>query len=566
MLTLLFFLAALWLLAQTINQRSFVYALLFIAAAFLLVKVITKRSAITLVLLLISFWFLIQTSPVQTWLLSKVTNEFSKQLHTTVSIRHVDFALFDKAILEDVLIEDQHKDTILYAANVKVLITDWFFLKDSAQINYIGLTNATVKLQRNDSVWNYQFIIDHFSSAKKDSGSKGIALNLKKIDIDNIHVLKKDAWRGEDMNLNLRSLQMEADEMNLSKKIARINLLEFSQPEFSMTNYVGNRKTPPDTALMIKNDPLHLRLNPNNWNIAAKSIVINNGFYKDDKLDGGTPDSYFDGHHIFFNTINIDAKNVRLNKDTITANLAMSTKERSGIEVKSLTSNIKFYPEAMEFAKMDLQTNTSRLRNYFAMHFRTIDDMSDFLTKIKMEGNFTNADITSNDIAFFAPELKNWKKDIHITGSIKGTVSDLTAKNIIMTAGKNSLLNGNIHITGLPDIDKTQIDFKSNDLRTTYGDIVTFVPSLKNVGQPRIDQIEYLRFIGSFKGSFKDFVTNGTIETNLGTIVSNVNMKLNKNKPSVYSGTISTDSFNLGKFLDNDQLGKISFSGKINGE
>ncbi|HEX4372603.1 MAG TPA: hypothetical protein VHZ50_04770 [Puia sp.] len=565
MLTLLFFLAALWLLAQTINQRSFVYSLLFTAATFLLVKVITKRSAITLVLLLISVWFLIQTSPVQTWLLSKVTNEFSKQLHTTVSIRHVDFALFDKAILEDVLVEDQHKDTILYAGNLKVLITDWFFLKDSAQINYLGLSNATIKLQRSDSVWNYQFIIDHFSSAKKDSGSKGIALDLKKIDVDNIHVLKKDAWRGEDMDLNLKSLQMEADEMNLSKKIGRINLLEFTQPEFSMTNYVGNRPAP-DSTSAIKNDPLHLRLNPNNWDITAKSVVINNGFYKDDKLDSSTATSYFDGHHIFFNTINIDAKNVRLNKDTITANLAMNTKERSGIEVKSLTSNIKFYPEAMEFAKMDLQTNTSRLRNYFAMRFKSIDDMSDFLTKIKMEGNFTNADITSNDIAFFAPELKSWKKNIHITGSIKGTVSDLTAKNIIMTAGKNSLLNGNIHITGLPDIDKTQIDFKSNDLRTTYGDMVTFVPSLKNVDQPRIDKIEYLRFVGSFKGSFKDFVTDGTIETNLGTIVSNVNMKLNKNKPSVYSGTISTDSFNLGKFLDNDQLGAISFSGKINGE
>jgi hypothetical protein len=565
-LTLLFFLAALWLFAQTINQRSFVYGLLFTVAAFLLVKVITKRSAITLVLLLISIWFLIQTSPVQTWLLSKVTNQFSKQLHTTVSIRHVDFALFDKAILEDVLVEDQQKDTILYAGNLKVLITDWFFLKDSAQINYLGLSNATIKLQRSDSVWNYQFIIDHFSSAKKDSGSKGIALNLKKIDIDNIHVLKRDAWRGEDMNLNLRSLQMEADEMNLSKKIARINLLEFTQPEFSMTNYIGNKKTSPDTVVMIKNDPLRLRLNPNNWNITVKSIVINDGFFKNDQLNGTTATAYFDGQHIFFNTINIDAKNVWLNKDTITANLSLSTKERSGIEVKSLTSNIKFYPEAMEFAKMDLQTNTSRLRNYFAMHFRSIDDMSDFLTKIKMEGDFTNADITSNDIAFFAPALKNWKKNIHITGSIKGTVSDLTAKNIVMTAGRNSLLNGNIHITGLPDIDKTQIDFKSNDFRTTYSDVVTFVPSLKNVEQPRIDQIEYLRFTGNFKGSFNDFVTNGTIETNLGTIVSNVNMKLNKSKPSVYSGTISTDSFNLGKFLDNDQLGKISFSGKINGE
>ena len=368
------------------------------------------------------------------------------------------------------------------------------------------------------------------------------------------------------MNLNLQSLQLDADKIDLSKKIARINLLEFSQPDFSIANYVGNKPKQTDTSVAIKNDPLHLRLNPGDWDITAKSIVITNGFFKDDKLTGKPVNNYFDGEHIFFDAINIEGKNFRLNKDTITANLVLSTKERCGIEVKKLSSDIKFYPEAMEFAKMDLQTKNSRLRNFFAMRFNSLDDMSYFLTKIKMEADFTNADINSDDIAFFAPDLRTWKKNIRITGSIKGTVSDLNARNITMTAGKNSLLNGNIHMTGLPDINKTMIDFKSNDFRTTYGDVVTFIPSLKNIQQPRIDRIEWLRFTGNFKGSVKDFVTTGTIQTNLGTIVSNVNMTLNTSKPSVYSGTISTDSFNLGKFLDNDQLGKISFTGKINGE
>ncbi len=511
-------------------------------------------------------WFAVQSSPVQTWLVKKISNEFSKRLHTKISIKHVDFSFFNKVILDSVLAEDRSKDTLLYADNLKVLITDWFFLKDSAQLKYIGLNNATIKLQRSDSVWNYQFIIDYFSKLKTDSNSKGLALNITRLDFSNLHVLKKDGWRGEDMNLNLQSLQLDADKIDLSKKIARINLLEFSQPDFSIANYVGNKPKQTDTSVAIKNDPLHLRLNPGDWDITAKSIVITNGFFKDDKLTGKPVNNYFDGEHIFFDAINIEGKNFRLKKDTITANLVLSTKERCGIEVKKLSSDIKFYPEAMEFAKMDLQTKNSRLRNFFAMRFNSLDDMSYFLTKIKMEADFTNADINSDDIAFFAPDLRTWKKNIRITGSIKGTVSDLNARNITMTAGKNSLLNGNIHMTGLPDINKTMIDFKSNDFRTTYGDVVTFIPSLKNIQQPRIDRIEWLRFTGNFKGSVKDFVTTGTIQTNLGTIVSNVNMTLNTSKPSVYSGTISTDSFNLGKFLDNDQLGKISFTGKINGE
>ena len=36
--------------------------------------------------------------------------------------------------------------------------------------------------------------------------------------------------------------------------------------------------------------------------------------------------------------------------------------------------------------------------------------------------DLTGADISSDDIAYFAPELSNWKKNIHITGKMKGPV------------------------------------------------------------------------------------------------------------------------------------------------
>jgi len=86
--------------------------------------------------------------------------------------------------------------------------------------------------------------------------------------------------------------------------------------------------------------------------------------------------------------INWGFKNLHLKHDTITAQINMNTKERSGFAVKKFTADIKFFPEAMEFSKMDIQTGKSRLRNFFAMRFKTFDDMSDFIDKINMEGNF----------------------------------------------------------------------------------------------------------------------------------------------------------------------------------
>ena len=66
-----------------------------------------------------------------------------------------------------------------------------------------------------------------------------------------------------------------------------------------------------------------------------------------------------------------------------------------------------------------------------------------------MQGSFKNALIHSDDIAFFAPALKDWKKEIFVTGALHGTVADLKGKGIIIKAGNNTTLNGDIAMKGL---------------------------------------------------------------------------------------------------------------------
>ncbi len=43
------------------------------------------------------------------------------------------------------------------------------------------------------------------------------------------------------------------------------------------------------------------------------------------------------------------------------------------------------------------------------------------------------------------------------------------------------------------------------------------------------------------------------------------NLKLPDNNLPVYTGTVSTDGFQLGQFIDNNNIGNIAFRGKING-
>ena len=510
-------------------------------------------------------WVLIQLPPVQNWLVHRVTDKLSGDLHARISIKQVDFSLFNKMLLKGVLVEDKKKDTLLYAGEVKLNITDWFFFKDKIELKYIGLTDTYVHLQRSDSIWNFQFLADYFSGGSPGK-KKPVSLDFKTIEFNNIHLVKADGWRGEDMDLQLGGLSVDMDKMDFAAKTAHINSIDFRRPAFSIRNYPGTRNYTPADDPIPPDDPQRLRWNSGDWKIKVDEASIRNGSFQDDKLTEKTVAKNFDGYHIHFAAINMDFANLAFIKDTITAKVNLSTKERSNFTVNKLSANIKFYPEALEFANLDLVTPRSHLRNYFAMHFKTFDDLSiDFTHRVRMEGNFKDATIDSDDIAFFASDLESWKKKISITGKIKGPVSDLQGKNIRIVAGQQTSLDGDIHLTGLPDIDHMLIDFKSNDFRTTYKDVITFVPFLKQIHQPRIDRIESLHFVGNFYGTIHDFATSGTIETNIGTIVTNVNMKFSEKNPTIYNGTILTNNFDVGRFMDDSALGKISFQGKISG-
>ena len=82
----------------------------------------------------------------------------------------------------------------------------------------------------------------------------------------------------------------------------------------------------------------------------------------------------------------------------------------------------------MEFNDLDLRSEKSRIGNYYAMRYKNfITDMNNFLHNVKLEGRFDKSYIHSDDIAYFAPELKNWKRLIYFDGAASGSVDNLTA-------------------------------------------------------------------------------------------------------------------------------------------
>ncbi len=473
--------------------------------------------------------------------------------------------------LQGLLVEDQQQDTLVYAGEATVRITDWFFFKNNIDLKYIGLDNALVNMYRKDSVWNYQFLIDYFSSpSSSDQKTGGAQLNLHKVELKNILFVQKDDWVGKSMTVALSSFDLDARNVNMANKTIDITSLKVVNPYVSLSNYAGTRPADykkPAVAEATKDPTIDslLKWNAAGWVINANSLTIQNGTFKNDRqtIDPAYP--YFDGRHIEFSMINSQFHSIKWEKDTIRAQLSLQAKERSGFTVKNMEASVKVTPQEMAFANLEIKTNNSIIRDYFRMSYDDFDDMNDFIHAVRMQGRFKDTHIDSDDIAFFAPALEDWNKNIELTGVVRGYVDDLVGENLVVQAGKNTLLNGHISMTGLPDINKTFIDFTANDFKTNYADAVTLIPAIRQVTVPDLRKLQYLHFKGNFTGFIRDFVTFGTIQTNLGAITTDLNMKLPANLPPVYSGTLSTPSFRLGQFINDSSLGIVSVTGTLKG-
>ena len=513
--------------------------------------------------LLLLAWLLLQTSPVQNYFLRKITTKLSKDLNTQVSIKHISLSFFDKLNLEETLIKDQQKDTLLYAGAVKVRITDWFFIKKNLVIKYAGLEDALINLHRRDSVWNYQFIADYFASSDTTKSTKqnSFQLGLEKIDFKNVNFIQNDEWRGQKMQAEMGSLLLQADSVDLKKNRFVIASIDLDKPLFALYDFAGFR---PDS-LKPKVIDTGLYFNASGLQLVVKKMNITNGAFISERQDTLPVNSYFDGKHIQVSKLNGTVQNFSFAQDTIRAEINLSAHERCGFELKKLKTTFRMTPQIMELKNLDLRTLKSHIGNYYAMKYNDFNkDMNEYVDSVVMDAAFKNSSVSSDDIAFFAPALKNWKRQGEINGHFYGGVTDFSVPDLFIRSGGSLYATGNLCMKGLPDIDKTTITLNGGTVQMSYTDLVTIVPSMKGITSPNLATLGLFRYNGNFKGTIYNFEANGNISSAIGGVYADVKMQFPKGEPRYY-GSITTKQFNLGKFINAPSIGLVSFNGLVSG-
>jgi len=490
---------------------------------------------------------------------------------TKVSVNHVDIRFFNKLQLEGLYIEDRKKDTLLFAGKLQVDINNWFFFKDKIILKDISLEDGFINLNRQDSIWNYAFLEDYFgggSGGAKKQG-KGADIRLKKLKLRNVRIHQRDSWIGQDMIVSLATLSMKVNKLDNDSKELDIEELTTTSPSFAQIEYKGNRPKRIKTKVVESEAPLPgmLQWNTGNWKVRVGLVQLKDGGLQVDKeTDRAAYADRFDGEHLHFKKISGSFKELTVMGDTIAAAVKVEAEEKSGFRVRHLDAGLRFTPEVMEFKELNLETNNSKLGDYFAMHYDSfIDDMNNFMSNVRMEGRFNESELNSDDLAFFDPYLSGWKRKFRFSGRAEGSVESLGAKDMDIRSG-DSRLTGSLSLKGLPDLDSTSFEIVNGYLQTTSSEITGLIPAMKGNPGFQFEKFGNIQYFGDLKGKLDQFQVTGDIKTDMGNASTDMQIKLGGNGSPAYNGKIFATGLNIGALTGMNEKLLVSYSGKIEGK
>ena len=515
---------------------------------------------------------LLKTPAVQSWLGKKVAGLLSTRLATRIAVDRVSFSLLDRFALQGLLVMDRQQDTIVYAQQLELRLTDWFFVKDSIDLTHVQLDNAFVRLYRSDSIWRHQFIIDYFTGGSADSSKpakKTAPVHLHHLSLRSIRFERTDRWEGNSLHARLEQLELEADRLSTDSRPIRIRSLLIDHPQISWDQFAATKATASkksEQPSYVKPDTEQGSFFPVDLpNLQLRRVEIRNGSLTITQQGRKLVPGLFDANQPAINELNLLLSNTSIEGDTLQSTLTLSAKERSGFAIKKLESKVAWTPGSITLDSFLLQTDHSVVDQRTQLRFPTSTPQAALREAAHIETQILYSLISSKDIAFFYPAAAAFNKDVQLKARISGNTDHLDITDILLQAGNESFLQGDITLRQLRDQRKRRIDLQAKRLNTSYEDLVLFIPSLAQQKNIDLSKLRYLRFQGSLTAQQQQFTARGNWQTGLGTVGTQLQVKLTANRPPEYDGSIELSAFDLGALSGVSSLGRIDFKGSTQG-
>ena len=538
--------------------------------------------------LVIGILVLIQTYPVQNWLVDKATHQLSKQLQTKVTLQEVGIDFFDQVSLKNFYVEDFHGDTLLHSAALKVNLNTSLsnIIQRDIEVTDITLVRPQFRLTRykGEQKDQLQQLLDKLSSTPSEKPSNDKEGTPWLLEVDAVYLeqaifIKEDSVGGEVINVFLNHGDIQVEQLDLQEKIVKLESIALSQPIVSLINFEKNALPKDTTTTVIKleipKEQESVSDKDKKWQIQATDFQLIAGVFEHHNFRNA-PVKTKSSKEIDFNHLLVEDIQMHFTDFSIQdwvfegASEKFSLKESTGFIIENITTSYGIItPEKVELQEAILTTPNSKIKDHLLFQFKEYPDFKDFPNKVHIEGQFDQSYVALKDIMHFAPNLRrnqffaqNRNEILYINGQLQGKVNDLKGRNLVLNLGNAVRLTGDFAATNLTQPDLLRLNM---DLKRLQTDMTTLRALIPNMTLPEnFNKLGTIDFNGKFEGLLSTFKANGNLKTDLGG--ARVNMLVDTRggrELATYTGKLDLLQFDLARWADNSDFGIVSMSSTV---
>lgn len=400
------------------------------------------------------------------------------------------------------------------------------------------------------------------TSANKKPSETPLKLQLGEIDFRKLNIDYADENSKLSTAFVLKKLLVKFDKIDLNKQFLLVKSIDLSDAKgalelgkISKTNF----------------DKKANSNKPNNWEVKINKTDFKQIDFRYDDNNAVVLKKGIDYNHLNFQNLNVAIENINYNPENISANInSLSVKEQKGFVIQSFKTDFFFGKKNAYLKKLYLRTPQTVLKDELVIGYPSREFISKKPGELSIKASLKKSKLGFKDVLLFVPKLaetnpfkSNSNAILLINSKVSGKLKNIEIPNLEISGIGNTKVAVSGKIIGLPDLKKANFDLVIKDLKSSSNDLNTFIP--KGTIPNSIQIPSQFSAKGTFKGTIDNFYTNLNLFSSSGNAKIKGTYDYRGKKQEKYDAQAEFDNFDLGNFLKNDSIGKITLKANVKG-
>lgn len=297
---------------------------------------------------------------------------------------------------------------------------------------------------------------------------------------------------------------------------------------------------------------------PFDLDIRVNSLLVRRGRVVYDVLSEPQKEG-FDPNHIDIQQLIATVSLKALNKDSINASIRrISFEEQSGFVLKKLSSKITANNKNLLVSNFDIDLLNSSLNlDTLSFKYGNWEELKAFNDSVTYRGKLKSS-IVPTDLSPFLASLQKIQAPVALRSEFEGKGRDLQIPILRLSHTENILLQADGSIRNWDQGKNAQVFARLRQIDINEKGIETINTILES-SSPILTRLGQIHLRGEMGGKLNDLHTLADLQTAIGEMNGDIRIQSNKNLPTTYLGKVEGKNIQLGKLLNNKQLGNASF-------